>query len=330
MARYTRGKHAVLMDDIFGRKIKYKDARTQWDGMRVYKGDFTTKQPQLEPQKFLKNDGPDVLSDPRPDSDSVPVTVRLQYIWTGGCEIQSPHVGLSQYFGVTGFNLPLNNGISGITLKLIEQPSGFGMTAYEGSAGLVHDLTEIPPGIATTMHFNDSIVLNTTENATGIETTTSQGTITLNADELPAGIAATMSQGTITLFIAQTAYATMTALAASQGTTILALAVEASSPAGLTAATTDTTEDLTHPVTSPATLTTYEGSAGLLHDFTEIPSGITITAQENTAGVTFIVSQVITPTGLTMTSAQGTISPATIAWGLHNWNEGTWGYGGLS
>ena len=26
MARYTRGKHAVLMDDIFGRKIKYKDA----------------------------------------------------------------------------------------------------------------------------------------------------------------------------------------------------------------------------------------------------------------------------------------------------------------
>ena len=41
MARYTRGKHAVLMDDIFGRKIKYKDARTQWDGKRVYKGDYT-------------------------------------------------------------------------------------------------------------------------------------------------------------------------------------------------------------------------------------------------------------------------------------------------
>ena len=42
------------MDDIFGRKIKYKDARTQWDGRRVYKGDYTEKQPQLDPQKYLK------------------------------------------------------------------------------------------------------------------------------------------------------------------------------------------------------------------------------------------------------------------------------------
>ena len=42
------------MDDIFGRKIKYKDARTQWDGKRVYKGDFTPKHPQLEPQKYMK------------------------------------------------------------------------------------------------------------------------------------------------------------------------------------------------------------------------------------------------------------------------------------
>ena len=51
MGKYARGKHAVLIDDRSGFKIKYKDARTEWNGFRVYKGDWEPKQPQLDPGK---------------------------------------------------------------------------------------------------------------------------------------------------------------------------------------------------------------------------------------------------------------------------------------
>ena len=95
MARYTRGKHAVLIDDIFGRKIKYKDARTQWDGKRVYKGDYTEKHPQLDPQKFLKLGGTSVLKNARPDNDgeNQTVTVKLGPLngkFSGQMAVQPP------------------------------------------------------------------------------------------------------------------------------------------------------------------------------------------------------------------------------------------------
>ena len=51
MARYTKGKHAVAIDDRSGFKVKYKNARTEWTGSRVDKSDFESKHPQLEPQK---------------------------------------------------------------------------------------------------------------------------------------------------------------------------------------------------------------------------------------------------------------------------------------
>mgnify|MGYP003318258086 CR=1 FL=1 len=111
MARYTRGKHAVLMDDIFGRKIKYKDARTQWDGRRVYKGDYTEKQPQLDPQKYLKLGGTDTLKDPRPDNDGANQTVTVQLgplygNWSG--QISAPTPRAVSY---THLTLPTNREV---------------------------------------------------------------------------------------------------------------------------------------------------------------------------------------------------------------------------
>ena len=47
MARYAKGKHAVLISDRSGWKIKYKDARTEWTGARVSKFEWEAKQPQL-------------------------------------------------------------------------------------------------------------------------------------------------------------------------------------------------------------------------------------------------------------------------------------------
>ena len=69
MGKYARGKHAVLIDDRSGFKIKYKNARTEWNGFRVYKGDWEPKQPQLDPGKYIEGSGPTVLYKPRPDQD---------------------------------------------------------------------------------------------------------------------------------------------------------------------------------------------------------------------------------------------------------------------
>ena len=43
MAKYAKGKHAVFIDDRTGFKRPYKNARTEWTGMRVDKSEFTPK-----------------------------------------------------------------------------------------------------------------------------------------------------------------------------------------------------------------------------------------------------------------------------------------------
>ena len=77
MGKYARGKHAVLIDDRSGFKIKYKDARTEWNGFRVYKGDWEPKQPQLDPGKYIEGSGPTVLYKPRPPQNTSATIVQL-------------------------------------------------------------------------------------------------------------------------------------------------------------------------------------------------------------------------------------------------------------
>ena len=67
MGKYATGKHAVLIDDRSGFKIKYKNARTEWTGFRVYKGDWEPKQPQLDPQNYISGSEANILYKPRPD-----------------------------------------------------------------------------------------------------------------------------------------------------------------------------------------------------------------------------------------------------------------------
>ena len=69
MAKYAKGKHAVFIDDRTGFKRPYKNARTEWTGMRVDKSEFTPKHPQLEPQKYIKGARGNVLFKPRTDND---------------------------------------------------------------------------------------------------------------------------------------------------------------------------------------------------------------------------------------------------------------------
>ena len=158
MARYTKGKHAVAIDDRSGFKVKHKDLRKEWTGMMVYKGDWESKQAQLDPSKYFKNTGSNVLENPRPDNDNDSAIVRLG---------------------------PLNQQFQGV------------MQAYQGLTllqGFVINVTEVPPGQAAGTALG-SFTFSSAENPAGIAAGSSQGAVGLGAAENVVGIAAGTALG---------------------------------------------------------------------------------------------------------------------------------------
>jgi len=158
MARYTKGKHAVAIDDRSGFKVKHKDLRKEWTGMMVYKGDWESKQAQLDPSKYFKNTGSNVLENPRPDNDNDSAIVRLG---------------------------PLNQQFQGV------------MQMYQGLEtlqGFVVNVTEIPPGQEAGTALG-SFTFSSAENPAGIAAGSSQGAVGLGAAENVAGIAAGTALG---------------------------------------------------------------------------------------------------------------------------------------
>ena len=167
MARYTKGKHAVAIDDRSGFKVKHKDLRKEWTGMMVYKGDWESKQAQLDPSKYFKNTGSNVLKNPRDDNSDDAVVVRLG---------------------------PLNQNYQGV------------MQMYQGLEtvqGFVVNVTEIPPGQEAGTALG-SFTFSSAENLTGIAAGTSLGTLVQNLADQPLGIAAGTAQGGSGLFFGST------------------------------------------------------------------------------------------------------------------------------
>jgi len=158
MARYTKGKHAVAIDDRSGFKVKHKDLRKEWTGMMVYKGDWESKQAQLDPSKYFKNTGSNVLENPRPDNDNDSAIVRLG---------------------------PLNQQFQGV------------MQMYQGLEtlqGFVVNVTEVPPGQEAGTALG-SFTFSSAENPAGIAAGSSQGAVGLGAAENVVGIAAGTALG---------------------------------------------------------------------------------------------------------------------------------------
>ena len=207
MAKYAKGKHAVLIDDRSGFKIKYKDARTEWTGFRVYKGDWEPKQPQLDPQNYISGSEADILYKPRPDQDSVPTTVYLGALygkWSGQCAANLGFaVAITPADAPSGF--VATSALGTIVLNAADEPDGFVGTTGLGT--LVINLTEevtgleattalgdVVPFLATavsmgamTSGFNSSVVINLDEEASGFAGTTSLGTLTFSATEVVSG-----------------------------------------------------------------------------------------------------------------------------------------------
>jgi len=220
MTRYAKGKHAVLISDRSGWKIKYKNARTEWTGARVSKFEWEAKQPQLDPQKYIKHAaGGNVLYNPRPDNDSVPTTVRLGPLhskYSAQAAINFGHVLISTFEDATGFELTASQGT--VVISIVAVVSGIEATSALGTT--VISLADVPDGIAMTAEGPGTVIIPGIEVPDGMYVTASQGTLIFSATEIPDGIAATSAQGTVNAYplVTVTIDATALTMTAVQGT----------------------------------------------------------------------------------------------------------------
>ena len=304
MAKYAKGKHAVLIDDRSGFKIKYKDARTEWTGFRVYKGDWEPKQPQLDPQNYISGSEADILYKPRPDQDSVPTTVRLGPLygkWSGQCatnlgriQVQQPADAPSGFQMASALNasgiaiaivLPITgpsaatSALGTVTLAAIEDAVGFEATSALGTVTEV--LIQPVTGFVGTTGLG-TVIVDLVEDAAGFAGTTTLGSITLNVSETVSGVelgALTASLGTSGLFLNGVEIPPGLAGTGGLGTLILNAA---------------------HPVTG------FVGTSALGSAQAELITAVPVTMSA-------------------MTAYLGTASITSPSWGTLGWGEDTWG-----
>ena len=179
MAKYAKGKHAVFIDDRTGFKRPYKNARTEWTGMRVDKSEFESKHPQLEPEKYLKGGRGNVLFKPRPSRDlaNQTTTVRL-----------GPLHGKA--------SLAAGAFLRPVEISVTEEAQGLFVSALHGANEVVVPQVVTVSGLAATSAIG-SVTINPTEEAEGLEATAVQGTVNISGQEDAEGLAATAQQGTV-------------------------------------------------------------------------------------------------------------------------------------
>ena len=172
MAKRASGKYAYLIDDRSGRKIRYKDARTEWNGLRVYKKDWEPKHPQLTPPKL----GPEAtsLDNPRPDADNVPTTVR---------------------FGIYGsaYSPPAQTAFGKLRINVREQADSLLLQTAFTLPTIATGYTLIGEALTSA---RGSITINTSEDADSQLLQTAFGSLSFSAQENITGQSASTAQGT--------------------------------------------------------------------------------------------------------------------------------------
>lgn len=126
MARYATGKKAVAISDRSGFKIKHKDLKTTWDGLRVEKEEWEPKHPQLTPAKNVFD--ATALFNPRPDNDPENVSIFIGFNYDPFIDPRlRPPVGVSGISAVGNVT-----GVSGGQINLNATPSGVAGTGAIG------------------------------------------------------------------------------------------------------------------------------------------------------------------------------------------------------
>jgi hypothetical protein len=305
MGKYARGKHAVLIDDRSGFKIRYKDARTEWTGFRVYKGDWEPKQPQLDPEMYIQGGDPSVLYKPRPPqstSDTIVSLGPLHGKFSGQCAANLGRVAIGAGEDAQGFQasgvlnstgiaiavvLPIpteawqqaTSALGSVTIAAAEDAEGFEATA---SLGTVVEALIQPVSLSSATATLGSVVLATVEDAEGFAGTSTLGSVTLNVSETVSGI-------------------------------------------------------------ELGTMTASLGNTGLFFNTTEIPPGLASTStlgtlilngahpvamSQMTSTLGSVTPEVITAVPVTMsgmTATLGTVAAVTPGWGTYLWGTDEWG-----
>ena len=306
MGKYARGKHAVLIDDRSGFKIKNKDARTEWNGFRVYKGDWEPKQPQLDPGKYIEGSGPTVLYKPRPDQDQVPTTVQLGPLygkWSGQC---AANLGLAT------------------AAQPADAPSGFQATGVLNSTGIAIAVVFPIPTEAWQQATSalGSVTIAATEDAEGFEATSSLGDVIEKLVHPVTMSQMTSTLGTVTANLVEDA-------AGFEGTTTLG---------SVTLNVSETVSGI-----ELGTMTATLGNTGLFFNTTEIPPGIagtgglgtlilngahpvTMSQMTSTLGTVTPVEITAVPVTMSgMTATLGTVAAVTPGYGTYLWGTDEWG-----
>ena len=306
MGKYARGKHAVLIDDRSGFKIKYKDARTEWNGFRVYKGDWEPKQPQLDPGKYIEGSGPTVLYKPRPPQNTSATIVQLGPLhgkYSAQCAANLGRVAIGKGEDAQGFQA---NGVlnaSGIAIAIVIQI----------------DNTMAPP-----------------------TATSALGSVTIAASESAEGFQATSTLGDVTEALIQPV--SLSALTGTLGSVVIATVEDADGFAGtstlgsVTLNVSDTVSGL-----ELGAMTASLGNTGLFFNTTEIPPGNAatttlgdinlssahaVTLSGSTATLGTVTPAVITAVPVTMsgmTATLGTVAAVTPGYGTYLWGTDEWG-----
>ena len=185
-SRYSSGKRSYLIDDRTGRKIRYRDARTEWTGLRVHKNELEEKHPQLTPPRV--DPEPQNLWNPRPDGDDDGANVDFR---------ENGRVGVGAR-GVVEFS---SHGPSGSAIEISPDLSGVEATCTIGVESVAVALVET--GLAGTGAIG-TVTLPFV--ASGVAGTSALGTETLTSISLPSGQVGTMSEGSegVTLTITET------------------------------------------------------------------------------------------------------------------------------
>lgn len=195
MAKRASGKYAYLIDDRSGRKIRYKDARTEWNGLRVYKKDWEPKHPQLTPPKL----GPEAtsLDNPRPDADNVPTTVR---------------------FGIygSGYSPPATAYVGKVSIAVREQADSLLLQTAFTIPTIATGYTLIGEALTSA---RGSLTINTSEDADSQLLQTAFGTLALSALESVAGQSLSTANGSPTFSASSVHTTTGEALTSAHGST---------------------------------------------------------------------------------------------------------------
>jgi hypothetical protein len=170
MARYSKGKNAYLIDDRTGRKIKYKDAKTEWTGARVSKAEWEGKHPQLTPRRLTAE--AQTLYDSRSDNDEVNATVNYR-----------------GYGGDWTKDSLEDNSLRGVSTR-VELGVGYTITLGAEATTNVATMSLGTPTLAFPIN---------KPNASTNVATMSLGSVIGKLDPEVSGIAATMSLGTVSL-----------------------------------------------------------------------------------------------------------------------------------